>query len=74
MFIGIYSGEPEWLPVEVGESLTVEGVTLDHRRMHASGFIHQAGSEQIFAIPGARPRVFLCTRGPLRGGAGNWPE
>lgn len=50
--VGIYGGEPEWLPIEVGESLTVKEVKLEERHLHAFGFIHLKGSEQIFAIDG----------------------
>lgn len=50
--VGIYGGEPEWLPIEVGESLTVKDVTLEERHLHAFGFIHLTGSEQVFAIDG----------------------
>lgn len=50
--VGIYGGEPEWLPVEVGESMTVKNVHLDERRLHAFGFIHLSGAEHAFAIDG----------------------
>lgn len=50
--VGIYGGEPEWLPIEVGESLTVKEVKLTERLRTSFGFIHFSGGEQIFAIDG----------------------
>jgi DNA sulfur modification protein DndB len=50
--VGIYGGEPEWLPVEVGDSVTVKEVELDDRHRNSFGFVHLCGAEQIFAIDG----------------------
>lgn len=49
---GIYGGEPEWFPVEVGDSVTVPDIKLSERQSTAFGFLHLSGTEDIFAIDG----------------------
>jgi DNA sulfur modification protein DndB len=49
---GIYGGEPEWFPVEVGESVTLSDIKLGERQATAFGFLHLSGKEDIFAIDG----------------------
>lgn len=50
--VGIYSGEPEWFPVEVAESATLKDIRLDGRETTAFGLLHLSGTEEIFAIDG----------------------
>ena len=50
--VGICGGNPEWIPVTVGKSLTVEDVKLDERQAKAFGFIRLTGTELLFAIDG----------------------
>jgi DNA sulfur modification protein DndB len=52
LVVGIYGGEPGWIPVEVGRSLTVKDIDLGDRQRESFGFIHLAGTEQIFPIDG----------------------
>ena len=49
---GLYGGEPEWVPVELGDSVTVGDLTLGERERTAYGVIKLSGAEQIFAIDG----------------------
>ena len=49
---GIYGGEPEWFPVEVGESATLKDVHLGERQATAFGVLRLSGTEEIFAIDG----------------------
>ncbi len=49
---GIYGGEPEWFPIEVGESVTLKEIKLSERQTEAFGFLRLSGSEDIFAIDG----------------------
>lgn len=49
---GIYGGEPEWFPVEVGQSVTLKDVKLDERQATAFGLLRLSGKEDIFAIDG----------------------
>ena len=50
--VGLYEGEPEWLPVALGESLTVKDVLLGERQAHSFGLIRLTGAETLFAIDG----------------------
>jgi len=50
--VGVYGGEPEWLPVTVGESLTVKDVTLGERQTQSFGLIRLTGNEEMFAVDG----------------------
>ncbi len=50
--VGIYGGEPEWFPVEVGESITLGDVELSERQSNAFGFLRLSGQEDIFALDG----------------------
>jgi DNA sulfur modification protein DndB len=49
---GIYGGEPEWFPVEVGDSVTVKDVHLDERQATAFGVLRISGTEDLFAVDG----------------------
>lgn len=49
---GIYSGEPEWFPVEVAESATLKDIRLGEREATAFGLLRLSGTEEIFAIDG----------------------
>lgn len=49
---GLYGGEPEWVPVELGESITAGDVELGDRESTAYGIVKLSGGEQIFAIDG----------------------
>jgi DNA sulfur modification protein DndB len=50
--VGVYGGEPEWLPVTAGESLTVKDVTLGERQTQSFGLIRLTGNEEMFAVDG----------------------
>lgn len=50
--VGIYGGEPEWFPVSIGESQTLEIEEPDDRTETALGLLKLSGSEEIFAIDG----------------------
>lgn len=50
--VGIYGGDPEWLPVEVGDSPTLKEIKLGQRQSTAFGFLQLSGNEEIFAIDG----------------------
>jgi DNA sulfur modification protein DndB len=49
---GIFMGEPEWYPVTVGESPTLDEIELDERTQTAFGLLRLSGEEEIFAIDG----------------------
>lgn len=49
---GIYEGEPEWVPVELGKSVTAGDIELGERESTAYGVVKFSGAEQIFAIDG----------------------
>lgn len=49
---GIYGGEPEWFPVEVGDSATLREIKLGERQSTAFGLLRLSGKEDIFAIDG----------------------
>lgn len=49
---GIYGGEPEWFPVEVGESATLKDIHLGERQATAFGVLRFSGTEDVFAIDG----------------------
>jgi DNA sulfur modification protein DndB len=50
--VGIYGGEPEWFPVSIGESPTLELSKVDERTQTAIGLLKLGGTEEIFAIDG----------------------
>lgn len=50
--VGIYHGEPQWLPVEVGENPTHPKLVPGDRERTAFGLLHLSGAEEIFAIDG----------------------
>jgi len=50
--VGIYGGEPEWFPIEVGDSATVKEIKLGQRQSTAFGLLQLSGKEDIFAIDG----------------------
>lgn len=50
--VGIYHGEPQWLPVEVGENPTHPELVPGDRERTAFGLLHLAGDEEMFAIDG----------------------
>ena len=50
--VGIYGGEPKWLPVEVGENPTHPELSPGERERTAFGLLHLSGDEEIFAIDG----------------------
>lgn len=50
--VGIYGGEPEWFPLEVGDSATLKEIKLGHRQSTAFGILQLSGKEDIFAIDG----------------------
>jgi len=50
--VGIYGGDPEWFPVEVGESMNLRDVKLGEREANAFGLLRLSGNEEIFAIDG----------------------
>jgi DNA sulfur modification protein DndB len=50
--VGIYGGEPEWLPVTVDNTRKLEDVELGERQATAYGVISISGNEEIFAIDG----------------------
>jgi DNA sulfur modification protein DndB len=49
---GIYRGEPEWFPVEVGKSVTRKDIQLGERQATAFGLLRLSGAEDVFAIDG----------------------
>jgi DNA sulfur modification protein DndB len=49
---GIYGGDPEWFPIEVGESVTLRDLHLDERQATAFGLLRLSGAEDVFAIDG----------------------
>ena len=49
---GIYGGEPEWFPLEVGESVTLRDIHLGERQTTAFGVLRLSGTEDVFAIDG----------------------
>lgn len=49
---GIYGGDPEWFPLEVGQSSTLKEINLPERQSTAFGFLRLSGTEDIFAIDG----------------------
>src|SRR5574337_1039288 len=49
---GIYSGEPEWFPLEVSDSVTLREIKLGERQSTAFGLLRLSGNEDIFAIDG----------------------
>lgn len=50
--VGIYGGEPEWFPVAIGESPTLELKEVDERTQTSIGLLKLGGNEEIFAIDG----------------------
>lgn len=50
--VGVYGGDPEWFPIEVGESKTLKDVEIGERQATAFGFLQLSGAEEIFAIDG----------------------
>jgi len=50
--VGIYGGDPEWFPVEVGDSVTLKDVHLGERQATAFGLLRISGAEGLFAIDG----------------------
>jgi len=49
---GIYGGDPEWLPVSVGESAGMAGQPLEDRTRESFGIIRLRGDESIFPLDG----------------------
>jgi DNA sulfur modification protein DndB len=49
---GIYGGEPEWFPVEVGNKASIKDVRLGARQATAFGVLSLSGTEDVFAIDG----------------------
>jgi DNA sulfur modification protein DndB len=49
--VGVYGGAPQWYPVEVGDSPTVE-VELDEESSQSIGLLMLDGAEDLFAIDG----------------------
>lgn len=49
---GIYGGDPEWYPVNVGDAPGMAGVTLEERIRDAFGIIRLRGDESIFPLDG----------------------
>ena len=50
--VGIYGGEPEWLPVTIENAGRVQEIELGERQSTAYGIISISGNEHIFAIDG----------------------
>ena len=52
--VGIYGGEPNWLPIEI-EEIAMEGLpplTLTQRSRESIGLLQLSGTERLFAIDG----------------------
>jgi DNA sulfur modification protein DndB len=52
LVLGIYGGDPDWMPVTVTENLARPEDELNERSRSTFGFIRLAGTEEIFAIDG----------------------
>lgn len=50
--VGIYGGDPEWFPLEVGDSATLREIKPGQRQSTAFGLLQLSGKEDIFAIDG----------------------
>ena len=52
IIVGVYGGDPEWYPVEVGESPVLGPPSLDERSRLSIGLLQLSGKEKLFAIDG----------------------
>jgi len=52
IIVGIHEGDPEWYPVNVGDSAVVGSPNLDDVSKGAMGLLRLKGSEKVFAIDG----------------------
>ena len=52
IIVGVYGGDPEWYPVEVGESPVLGPPSLDERSRSSIGLLQLSGKEKLFAIDG----------------------
>ena len=52
IIVGIHEGDPEWYPVEVGDSLVVGSPGLDEGARDSMGLLRLKGGEKVFAIDG----------------------
>ena len=52
LVLGMYDGDPDWMPVKVSRNLARPQVVLTERVETAFGLIRLTGNEQIFAIDG----------------------
>ncbi len=50
--VGIYRGEPEWYPIQVGRNLAMPTLRPMERSKDTFGFLCLSGEEEIFAIDG----------------------
>ena len=50
--VGIYRGEPDWYPIQVGKNLAMPMFELPEGSQNAFGFLHLSGDEEIFALDG----------------------
>lgn len=49
---GIYRGEPDWYPIQVGKNLALPMLGLPEGSQNAFGFLLLSGDEEIFALDG----------------------
>ncbi len=49
---GIYRGEPDWYPIQVGKNLAMPMLGLPEGSQDAFGFLFLSGAEEIFALDG----------------------
>lgn len=49
---GIYGGEPQWYPLEVGDNPAMPEIDVEKSARNAFGFLHLSGKEEIFAVDG----------------------
>ena len=50
--VGIYRGEPDWYPIQVGKNLAMPMLALPEGSQNAFGFLHLSGDEELFALDG----------------------
>jgi DNA sulfur modification protein DndB len=50
--VGIYRGEPDWYPIQVGRNLAMPTLRPPERSRDSFGFLYLNGEEEIFAIDG----------------------
>ncbi len=50
--LGMYGGEPDWIPITVSKGTSVQEVDLNERLERSFGFIQFSGDETVFAVDG----------------------